>query len=485
MNSMKNLNIYNPIILFIVALLFVFCFSTTTSPLYSNYHYGYYCDSGIFQELGYCLVSGGTPYVDLFDHKGPILFFLQALGIIINPDWGISFLQILFLYGTLTIWYSISREFGMTTKNRFVVVFLTLVTLLGFYYRGNLSEEYSLPLISLPILFYVQHYRHNKPFSLIKFFVVGICVGSMLFIRANNTAPIVGFVLFMLYYDYQYWKSPMRLCKTLLSIIIGVAIVTAPCFVFYFIKAGWTGVYEMLYGTFLYNFVYIQTGRDIGWKETVLYYLPMVLFLCVSILSVKKENTKLTIPLIIGYIISILAIGTNKFYNYKEIFCPLFLITFCLVYTNVSRLIYFLLGIAVFQSFLPGSFAIDLVLTKVLGRYEIDQINVDFHRFISNMPEEERESIYNVWALPMQYFADEHIVQCNRIVLPSHLETDRLAKEEEKHGISEKRPQWVLISNDSYKLDDENLQYLMEHYQVQDSLRKSGDKVYCYYKISD
>ena len=51
-------------------------FSPSTSPLYSDWGY----DSAMFQTIGKYWAQGHLPYVELFDHKGPIIFFINALG---------------------------------------------------------------------------------------------------------------------------------------------------------------------------------------------------------------------------------------------------------------------------------------------------------------------------------------------------------------------------------------------------------------------
>ena len=37
------------------------------------------CDSCVFKQMGLAILSGKTPYLDLFDHKGPVIYFINAL----------------------------------------------------------------------------------------------------------------------------------------------------------------------------------------------------------------------------------------------------------------------------------------------------------------------------------------------------------------------------------------------------------------------
>ena len=72
--------VYNKILcalLFVLSgLVWALFFSKTTSPLYTDVGY----DSAMFQTIGKYWAQGYLPYVDLFDHKGPLIFFINAVG---------------------------------------------------------------------------------------------------------------------------------------------------------------------------------------------------------------------------------------------------------------------------------------------------------------------------------------------------------------------------------------------------------------------
>ena len=73
---------------------FLLVFSVTTSPLTPGF---YGNDSAVFQLLGRAWKDGHLIYRDLFDHKGPVIFFIDMLGELLLPDrTGIFLIQILF-----------------------------------------------------------------------------------------------------------------------------------------------------------------------------------------------------------------------------------------------------------------------------------------------------------------------------------------------------------------------------------------------------
>ena len=62
---------------FLVSFVFVTLFSRSTSFLYL-YEGG---DPSIFKQMGLAILRGKTMYIDYFDNKGCLLYFIQALGL--------------------------------------------------------------------------------------------------------------------------------------------------------------------------------------------------------------------------------------------------------------------------------------------------------------------------------------------------------------------------------------------------------------------
>src|SRR5687768_18415163 len=48
-------------------------------------------DSGVFLYVGWRLLNGDIPYRDVWDHKPPLIYFVDALGIALTPasPWGV------------------------------------------------------------------------------------------------------------------------------------------------------------------------------------------------------------------------------------------------------------------------------------------------------------------------------------------------------------------------------------------------------------
>ena len=90
---------FYPLLLFFVSFVFVVLFSRSTSFLYV--YEGF--DAAIFKQMGLAVLKGKTLYIDYFDNKGCILYFINALGLGLGGNFALLLLQTLSLTITLVI----------------------------------------------------------------------------------------------------------------------------------------------------------------------------------------------------------------------------------------------------------------------------------------------------------------------------------------------------------------------------------------------
>lgn len=103
--------------------------------------------------MGQLIQNGGTPYVDFFDHKGPVLYFINALGEGIVPGGlGIFFLQIVSSFIVFIYIYKLAHLF--VSKLRAIIVLLLSVFIYSLLMEeGDICEEWEL-LAIVPSLYY-------------------------------------------------------------------------------------------------------------------------------------------------------------------------------------------------------------------------------------------------------------------------------------------------------------------------------------------
>ena len=104
LNKIKKYREY--ILLYIVV--FILCLIVLySSPLYKGLPD---IDSSVFQVMGKGMLEHKIIYKDLFDHKGPIVYIINAIAFIISNKYGlfimefiISYIGIIFVYKTARI----------------------------------------------------------------------------------------------------------------------------------------------------------------------------------------------------------------------------------------------------------------------------------------------------------------------------------------------------------------------------------------------
>ena len=133
--------------LFLCAVMYILLFSKTLSPLYSIEE----SDSSVFKVMGQVVLHGKLPYVDIFDHKGPMLYLIEAFGQWLIPGRiGLFLLAIIALYISIICWYQSARLFTSAIKS-IIVVILSLVTYYFYsaYSSGNLTEDWNILFVSV------------------------------------------------------------------------------------------------------------------------------------------------------------------------------------------------------------------------------------------------------------------------------------------------------------------------------------------------
>lgn len=440
---------FYPLLLFIISFLFVTLFSRSTSFLYV-FEGG---DPAIFKQMGLALLRGKTLYVDYFDNKGCILYFIQALGLWLGGDFFILLMQTVSLTITLVIWVKMLALYR-NSKQRLICLGVALVLLLCFYQDGDLTEEWCLPFASYPILVYFRNLRLGKVIRYGEMFAIGICFGIITFIRVNNAAPFLGFIAYV-WILLLIKKDFGKLFKSLVCFIAGLSIIAGSCILYFYLKAGWLGVDEMFYATFLSNFEYLGKRTVVNWFLTILYFLFLSLCVLQQIINASKDKTIL-IPALFSYFAYLLSFGTRCFTHYLLSLLPLVIVLLMTLPWSHKKKKPLMIAIVCIATFFYLPIPVALTFNDLFLDDKYTTIYNDFHHCIENIPEKERDSIfnYNLHGNGAGMMQHEKLIQCNRVFFSSFAFTyKRLREQEDEKPFYP--PKWILISWDRYFTRDD------------------------------
>ena len=440
----------------IIAFFFVLLFSRATSPLYT-YIGG---DAAIFKQMGMAILNGKTIYLDYFDNKGCLLYFIHALCLWLGGDFIILIFQAISLTFTLILLDKIIALYK-EGERRLYILLISLVLLLCFYEGGDLSEEWSLPFICYPLYKFLRSYKEDKPLVAKDLYIIGLCFGAIAFLRINNAVPFCGFLL-CLFIGYLLKKQWKQFFINALSFIGGVLTIAIPCFLYFYLKAGIEGVYWMLYGTFLYGFDYLGVNLKASPIWVICYCVILLVFFVLQLLS-RKSQKEIWLPIILAYLFFILTFGTNCFGHYLQVMIPIFLITILTLDTKyvIVKKVMFSLVILTVLVFLIRP--LGYLACEAIGKDKYSENYSNFHNIIKQIPAQERDSIYN-YNLDVNgcgLLLHEGLIQSNK-VLCSKLSFCLEALKKDKLPLEAEKPLWIMITRGYY--DPADILYLRDYY---------------------
>ncbi len=69
-------------------------------------------DKEIFKYTGMAILRGNVPYRDFFDHKPPMIFFINAAGLVFGP-WGLWMINTLLAMLSTLLFFDVCRQYRL------------------------------------------------------------------------------------------------------------------------------------------------------------------------------------------------------------------------------------------------------------------------------------------------------------------------------------------------------------------------------------
>ncbi|MCI8814968.1 MAG: glycosyltransferase family 39 protein [Lachnospiraceae bacterium] len=324
----KELRVYYLIALCSVC--FILFYSAFSSPLYPGL---YAWDAASFMLGGKIIANGGVLYLDYFDQKGPILFFIHALGhALFGQRIGIFILQVVFFCISALFMYKIARLFINDNKIAFGAVFLSVLLFGVTFENGALTEELSLPFI-LSVQYFILKFLkkvdglHN-PFCA---FWYGICVVVIGLTRVTNATLCCSMILCVAILLASR-KKVRNLLQNIFAFLLGVACVIIPVFLYFYEK---DAMEQMLLGIYGFSTGYALHGLNKGlqgWIAWILKSMPLIAVIVTAPVYAKKSSKELGICVFFSGIMILLSLCLgNSYMHYFTLAVPLYLVGICMM----------------------------------------------------------------------------------------------------------------------------------------------------------
>lgn len=327
-------------------------------------------DSSIFIYFGEAMHKGKIPYRDMFDHKGPLLWLIEYVGVGIGKalPWtvptGDGLISIGWYRDTIGIWiletagfladfyfaYLIARQLCSSRWLSFLSAVVTIIPVVNEFGGGNYSEEWSLPFIFISLYIFVRYFNQQedtqRSVALPFIYLSGLCCGCVICIRANNISCWLCYCVIILFdlLISRRFKETIAYAGVFIS---GVISVILPFIIYYAYHGavqalvdcyiGYNISYTEYYGSFIHRLGIIP---NLLYDQQV--YLAFIL-LSVPSLIFERKNWKWSSLVFFFLTVILMAISGNPLGHYAIILVPSMIFPVTLSFHGIWRFIDFIL----------------------------------------------------------------------------------------------------------------------------------------------
>lgn len=474
-----------------VSVLFLLLFSPYTTPL--NDYFGY--DTALWHVIGRGITQGFVPYRDLFEHKGPLLFFMYAFSWLFeNQRLAMYFLQCVFFAVTVCYMYKLCRLFTVQIKALAGVGFFLLL-FCGTIGEGAMSEEWSLPFLVISLYYalkYLLFEQEEREHPVGYGFLYGVCFGAAAMIRLNNAAPIAGVVLAFIILMIKK-KKIACIFKNAAAFFIGMLLPVIPIVIWYWQK---DALEYLWWGAFLFNFHYAVNAEVVQplweiirpWLMTIC-YIPV---LCMAFPKGEKEEKRRDgkfLVLVSAVVTMVILLFGSSFLHYYTILLPYLAVTFSMITekwkTGYRKPLLALAAVCMVLPFLwqGARNAGKTILFNVGGWY--DQMETEIYDFLSQIPEEERDSVWGNGTSFSKVFCIAGITPCFPYFDngPVHYTMDPAMHEETERMFTDNPPKWIVVATLGESQIPSLTENAEEKYELEDILE--GEKHLELYRLKE
>jgi hypothetical protein len=262
---------------FFISLLFLLVALAVLSPVAPLYEPVPARDQGVYLYMGQQVLDGKIPYRDVWDHKGPLVYYINALGLWLTDSvWGVWFLEIIFLFMA-----AVSSFLAMRMAfDPFTAVSSTILWLAAFAQivdHGNTVEEYSLPFQFAAVYFLLRSGKTSKGYW--NEFLIGVTAALAFSLRPNNIGVhlAIGLILSIGLFSA---KERIHTLKRILAAAAGSGLVFAVIAIYFAVNKSLGDLFDQV---FIFNYYYSKL-EEFSW------------------LAIAKGYDLLTFPVIAGMV---------------------------------------------------------------------------------------------------------------------------------------------------------------------------------------
>jgi hypothetical protein len=254
-------------------------------------------DSGVFLYIGDQILNGKVPYRDIWDHKPPLIFFLNSLGLLIGggSSFGVYLLEFLSVLVAAIISFELLKKlFGYAASLTGTIAWIVSLSIV--VESGNFTEEYALPLQFGAL--WLCYESEKKGYYGYRAVLIGLAAALAFLLKQNLIGVWIAIGLYVVVsrvVSYR-WSELLKVLGLMLAGAVSVFLLT----IIYF--AANNALDSLIDQAIKYNFAY-SNGSSNDKLQAVL--LGLIIF----------TFSRLTYLVLLGWFVGLLYLRYNK--NFK------------------------------------------------------------------------------------------------------------------------------------------------------------------------
>lgn len=305
--------------LFLFAVLLITLFSTCSFL----YPLNPWDDANVYMTIGNAMLGGKELYVDIFDHKGPVLFFLHEAAAVLsrNSFVGIYLVEIVCCYFFLLYSLRTMRLFSSSTYTFPLTLLLGVTTYSSdFFSYGDSVEEFSLPILAHCLYRMLRFIKDKEQPSRWQSLFMGLGMGLLFWMKFNFMFFYAGGIGALLFIAWRH-QQLKELGRIVLWVLAGLALVTSLVLAYFAIHGTMDALWEAYFMVNIFQYHGVATNGEpaFWWFKLVKLGIWAVLMVPVLFLRVSRE-VKLLVFGTYGVLVLSFATLTVQFYYFLTLF---------------------------------------------------------------------------------------------------------------------------------------------------------------------
>jgi hypothetical protein len=241
-------------------------------------------DKEIFKYAGMAILRGEVPYRDFFDHKPPMIYFINAAGLIFGP-WGLWMINTLLALLSTLLFFNLCRQYRLPFPWLLPLLFNLLLRDNLISLGIDMTREYTAFFTVLFFCALLGKYRY-------RYFLAGFLSVLIFFTQQDQVLPLIPFLLYVVINDRPLlWIRMAQLAA-------GALFFTVPLLLYFGVNHSLAYFWE---DAFRFNFsVYTSPKKSLGDHFRTIkmvldmgnYEIPFMIALILGITSLFFRNKK-------------------------------------------------------------------------------------------------------------------------------------------------------------------------------------------------